>query len=611
MWRLDSWQAKFVLVLSLGAVTAVGCRYGTECCIEQRVSQFGSEPVDLSPASLPVAASEPATAPLPAPAPAPPVQKNGEPGSQRPTDPSAVPQQEPELKSEPGPSAAGAENPGRQDSASRSDHAIIKPVTFAGAERQPETLPPSSRFAIPKALPGADAPPLQLPSFDPNRPSAERQSFVASLFRPLPALPAPTVAPHQPGTTALTLTELQQLAYENSPKLRQAAADVDSARGQAIQAGLYPNPMAGYEQDTARSGETAGQYGGFVSQEFVTAKKLQLARNAALMEVQAAELALRRTRIELASNVRQGYFDALVAQERVKFARALAQFSEEVYRAQIELVAGGEAAPYEPLQLRVFAMQTRNAVRRAENAYVSAWRQLAANMGVPGLAPAELAGSVDAAVPQISYEAALNFLLAHHTNLAIAQAQIDKAQYNLRLQRVTPIPNVNVQTVFQQDTTAPPNNFTYNLQVGVPLPIFNNNRGNIVAGEAQLVGAQQTLADTRNALTANLADVFNRYASNAAIAEAYRTDIISDQVRTYRGIHDRFRQAGDNVDFAQLVVAQQTLGQVVNDYLNALSDQWQAVVDLAQVLQIDDLFQMEALAGQASEPASPPAPLPQ
>jgi cobalt-zinc-cadmium efflux system outer membrane protein len=317
--------------------------------------------------------------------------------------------------------------------------------------------------------------------------------------------------------------------------------------------------------------------------------------------VQAAEFALRRTRIELATAVRNGYFDVLVAQQRVRYARLLPQLAETVYRAQIELVAGGEAAAYEPLQLRVFALQAGNAVRRAENSYLAAWRQLAANLGLPQLAPAELAGSVDAPVPRVTYDAALNYLLTHHTDLAIAQTQIDKAVINLRLQRVTPIPNVNVLTVYQHDATTPPYNAAFNLQVGVPLPVFNNNRGNIVAAEAQLVSMQQTMTDTRNTLTASLAEVFQRYASNSMIAGSYRTDILSDQVRSSRGIYERFRQAGGDVDFAQVVLALQNLGQVVNDYLGALDDQWQAVVDLAQVLQIDDLFALEAtLAGPAA-----------
>ena len=465
-----------------------------------------------------------------------------------------------------------------------------------------EQVAPPQRLAIPSVLPGADAPPLKVPRFDRDQPTEERLRQIESLFKPLPEIVAESVVPHDPAKPALALAELQQLAYDNSPKLRQAAADVETARGQAIQAGLYPNPVAGYEGDNMHQGNTAGLQGGFVSQEFVTAHKNKLARDVALHDMQAAEFALRRTRIELASLVRNGYFDVLVAQQRVKYTRALAEAAERVYRAQIELVAGGEAAAYEPLQLRVFALQARNAVRRAENAYLASWRQLAANLGLPDLAAAELAGSVDAPPPRVTYQAALNYLLAQHTDLAIAQTQIDKALVNLRLQRVTPIPNVNVLTVFQHDSTTLPNNAAFNLQVGVPLPVFNNNRGNIVAAEAQLVGAQQNWNDTRNTLTARLADIFQRYASNTTIAASYRTDILPDQVRTSRGVYEQFRQAGDAVDFAQVVVSWQALSQVIQDYLGALDDQWQAVVDLAQLLQVDDLFAMSAAVGGQPEP---------
>ena len=173
--------------------------------------------------------------------------------------------------------------------------------------------------------------------------------------------------------------------------------------------------------------------------------------------------------------------------------RALAKLSEEAYQAQTELVVGGEAAAYEPLQLRVFALQARNAVTVAENQHLASWRQLAAALGLPDMPPGMLRGSADAALPEVSYEAALDYLLGHHTDLIIAQTQIDKAAYNLKLQRVTPIPDVDVYTAVQYDDTTSLNNTTYNLQVSVPLPLLNRNRGNIIAGEAEVVRARQEL----------------------------------------------------------------------------------------------------------------------
>ena len=44
-----------------------------------------------------------------------------------------------------------------------------------------------------------------------------------------------------------TLSQLQQLAAANSPELRQAASDVEAARGKKIQALAYPNPTVGWE----------------------------------------------------------------------------------------------------------------------------------------------------------------------------------------------------------------------------------------------------------------------------------------------------------------------------------------------------------------------------
>jgi hypothetical protein len=67
-------------------------------------------------------------------------------------------------------------------------------------------------------------------------------------------------------------------------------------------------------------------------------------------------------------------------------------------------------------------------------------------------------------------------------------------------------------------------------------------------------------------------------------------------VRVYRGVYDRFLIDGESIDFAQVVVAQQTLTQVVTSYLQSLSDSWMATVDLAELLQVDDLMTMDGMA---------------
>lgn len=453
---------------------------------------------------------------------------------------------------------------------------------------------PQRRFKIPAELPGANASPLVMPPMDATQSAEERRSLADTLFPEVSAATDSNARVVDGGE--LTLAAIQQMSLENSPVIRQAAANVESARGAAVQAGLYPNPTVGYEGDTIGTARTAGYNGIFFTQEFVTAGKLSLKQNAALNEMQATQADLRKARISLASNVRRNYFTVLIAQERLRFSRSIAKLSNEVYKAQIDLVTGGESAPYEPLQLRVFAVQARNNVVLATNGLDGSWRQLAATIGLPYMARQAVAGAVETMTPAVDYDTLIT-ILQRHTDLSAANLRIASSRNSLRLAEVQPIPNITVYSAFQNDATVPQlDNFSANLQISAPMPVFNRNQGNIASAHADLVRAEQNLNDTNNKLMSSLADAYSRFTSSRTISESYRTELLPDQVRVYRGVYDRFLIDGESIDFAQVVVAQQTLATVVTGYLQSLNDVWMATVDLAELLQVDDLMTMDGVA---------------
>jgi hypothetical protein len=77
----------------------------------------------------------------------------------------------------------------------------------------------------------------------------------------------------------MTLAELEQMAVQGNPTLTQAAANVEVARGRAVQSGLYPNPTVGYTGERIGAAGTAGDLQGlFINQTIVTAGKLRLNR---------------------------------------------------------------------------------------------------------------------------------------------------------------------------------------------------------------------------------------------------------------------------------------------------------------------------------------------
>ncbi|MFM8735202.1 MAG: TolC family protein, partial [Pirellulales bacterium] len=126
-----------------------------------------------------------------------------------------------------------------------------------------------------------------------------------------------------------TLAEFVSYAERNHPRLIAARAAVEAARGKAVQARLYPNPMA-----AAGSPQIAGpesQWSYFVTQDVVTAGKLKLAQQAALRGVQQAEYDLIRARYDVLAGVRQSFYSLLVTQRRVEIYRLLLDIAKRSY----------------------------------------------------------------------------------------------------------------------------------------------------------------------------------------------------------------------------------------------------------------------------------------
>jgi len=456
------------------------------------------------------------------------------------------------------------------------------------------------RMAVPPGLPGGNVPPIKLPM---NVSAAEFKTAVNKYFPPLPPIGVDPKPLPGPDGHPLTLADLQKLGRENSPLLRQAASDVSAAQGAAIQAGAYPNPTAGVQ--SATHGPSGGpNYGVLFGQTIKTAGKLKLAEAAAIMDLENAQLAYHRAETDLMASVRSGYFQVLVAQEGMKANRALVNLTDEVYKVNVDQVGGGEAAPYEPMQVAVFAAQARQGLIQARNSYTVAWKQLAANLGIRGMPATEVEGRIDMAIPKYEYDKVLAYVLTNHTDVATATITQQKARYNLRLAEVTAVPDVTVSATFLNDNTlGASNRLTAGLQATVPVPVWDQNRGAIQQARGVLLRAVEEQHRVRDNLTGQVADAFRRYDENRDLLELYRNDILPKQVQAFRAAVIR-HYGGEigRVAYTDLIASEQNLVSVIGPYIAVLGAQWQAVVDVANLLQTEDLFQTNGVYPVAPVP---------
>ncbi len=541
---------RFRLLLLVGPLLAAGCLYSARERTDEAVSKLVAQPFDTQPSPV-------QSAPAP----------------------------------QTGSSHEAKVDPGRSDQ--------LVPVAYTDVQTTTllQPLQPGAdlqnfkeRIKIPAAIPGTETVDITKkdgwPKTDPEKAKAAQ-----ALYPPLPELPADPKPEPGPDGQPYTLAALQQIAAANSPTLRQAAFDVQQARGNLIQAGAYPNPTVSLQVQPSNDGSTAGVWGGSFDQPIKTFGKLRLATAAAQKDFENAELALKRARSDLSTQVRNNYFAVLVSKETVRVNKALAEFTDEVYRLQEKLLEVGSAAPYEPATLRAQARSARLAYKVAIQTYIYNWRQLVAIIGLRQLPLSEVAGRIDAFIPYYEYDRVLAHALQNHSDVLTAKNGIDKARYNLKLAQVTPFPDVDVNVAFLKEYALAPEKYVHTVSVGLPIPLWDTNKGNIYAAEAALGRALEEPHRVEVNLTNTLGNAYTNYKTSLDTLEDYRKYILPDQVLTYRGVFARYYVSG-TVGFVDMVTAQQALATNVATYLTSLGQVWSAVVSVADLLQTDDLFQL-------------------
>jgi cobalt-zinc-cadmium efflux system outer membrane protein len=546
-----------------------GCAHGPDARVEvdETVCCITGHPYDLPPPPLAASPVNPSATPTAAP-------------------PTAAPQTVPATNSQGLPTSVPADtNSGSRLPSTNGLRTVSWLAADAAAEPQPAAR---ARFDlhIPAEIPGSETRRIEL-SDDP----ATKRRQIQRLYPPLPPLPTEPLALTGPNNRCYTLADLQQIAAANSPTLRQAASDVEAARGNLMQAAAYPNPTVSYTAQPSSDESTSGVQGVLIDQTIKTGGKLKLATAAAEVDLRNSELALRRARSDLSTQVRNAYFALLVAKETMRVNKALAHFTDEVYRLQADSLMGTFAAAYEPAALRAQAYTIRFAYQQSIQTYIYAWKQLVAAINVRQLPLSEVAGRIDANIPFYDYDAVLLYVLRNHTDMLTARNGVDKARYNLKLAQITPVPDVDVQIGLEKDFVALPKLFQHTVQIGVPLPIWDQNRGGILSAESALIRAQEEPHRVEENLTTTLATNYVNYKNNLQGLEFYRRYILPDQVRTYRGTYER-RQIDQNASFGDLVSAQQTLTANVATYLTILGQLWSSVVSVADLMETDDLFQL-------------------
>lgn len=440
-------------------------------------------------------------------------------------------------------------------------------------------------------------PPALVPPDVPQIPIPYRNSMPTGIVQAA----ATEALPPKPGPSEpLTLDALTQLALTSHPRLAQAGFSVEAARGRAIQAGLYPNPVLSVTGDEL--GDVQGPGGiwsaPYVSQEIVTGGKLTLSRAAADRETDQAALALAGQRFVLLAAVRQAYFDALTLQRRVEVLTGVLDLIEKAVEQTTTLVRAEQVAKLSLIQLRAEAARVRADRDAAKRELPAAYQRLAAVVGDPSLTVAGVGGVLADELPEYDAGMAKRFVLDNHPDVRAAQAGVERARLLVRRAEVEPIPNVTVGSGYVRQNQNKSDDWT--LGVSVPLPLWNRNQGNIYAAKAQLGEAVQEVSRVQADLADRLAAALREYAAARERANQYRTKVLPLAQEAYDISLAAFNKGGQ-FESLQVLQAQRTLAEANAEYVRTLGEAWRAAAQLSGLL-------LQDVPPAGPGPTAPPPP---
>ena len=332
------------------------------------------------------------------------------------------------------------------------------------------------------------------------------------------AIAEPTTQP-----APLSLAEARRFAIERNWDLLAARSGVEAATAQQIVAREFPNPQVSITSSqlnlNGHSNATAAGNGVWqrsydtviaVNQLLEIGGKRGSRQSLAKAGATSAEARLQDAQRLLENGVTQAYIAAVLVGEKAEILRAsMRSLHREASIAESRFRAG-EISAADQTQIEIAADRLESDALSAENdaagARIAVDLLMAANPATGSWTPIDTLSALSNLTAPADTAAVSN-----RPDLLAARAEVEKAEFELKLQRAQRIPDPTVVVQYEHQ----PPDFAETLGIGVsfPLPLWNQNRGQI---RSSLVARDQALQQQHKLeaqISAEVAATRRNYAS--------------------------------------------------------------------------------------------------
>ncbi|HLC08049.1 MAG TPA: TolC family protein [Methyloceanibacter sp.] len=376
-----------------------------------------------------------------------------------------------------------------------------------------------------------------------------------------------------PDGATLTLGQAVGRALRFSPTVHAAALEIDAKRGEALQAGLRPNPeLGGWSWNV---GEEPQEEALGVSQLFELGGKRLKRIRAAELDVGVTVWDYEAARLRVTSNTAQSFVDVLASQDRIGILNELQSVAETFTRAVSERAQTSGANIVDIKRAEIEVTRAKAQLNEEKAVLDVAKRRLANNWGSRTVdfdsAKGELASTDH--VPSVEQ---ISVYLDSNPDIARWAEEMVRREAVLDLERAKAIPDLTLtagaRRVDSTDDTGAV------LQLSVPLPLFNRNQGDISAAQSRILKGEHEGLAARVEVNAVFLEAYSRLVASSERLKALENEILPSSQEVYDATSKGYSAGG--FDLLNVLEAQRTLYAVRLEIVNARAEFQKAKVQI-------------------------------
>ncbi|MCS6820889.1 MAG: TolC family protein [Microscillaceae bacterium] len=358
-------------------------------------------------------------------------------------------------------------------------------------------------------------------------------------------------------TLKLDLKLAEQIFLEKNFALLAQKANISLIKAQEIQTKLWDNPQISFEQSiynpqskrafplrTEYADGTQGQNIFIVSQLFLLAGKRNKRFQMAQLETQIAEQDFYDLLRTLKYTLRTTFYDLYYTQQIIKiYEEQIASISVTIQLLN-EQYKKGNVAWKEVIRLKSFLLTLQNEEKELFETIIEKQATLNTLLG-------ETKNIYY--VPQVSENYAdryqLNkvsiqqlYALAQENRQDLKKVALQKrlAELNVNYQKALAIPDLNVQAVYDRNGSYIPN--YWGIGVGIQLPVFNRNQGNIASAQKQLEVQALNEKASQNQLLNEIIRTYNQALQIQKLYESLDKNFINEFDKLFDNVQENYQK---------------------------------------------------------------------